>query len=362
MGNENLTAPVRKQQYTMLDLAKFLCALLVLCYHYFSEHGSLPMLIEEALSLYAVAVALFMVMGGFLVFEKLESIPGRDGRWKCVSRQVIRILKIYLLWSVVYIAYTVSRWDLSAISAGFVFSQLRQWIFNSTFYTIWFMPSLAFGLLLAFWVTEKLPRGAVWALTAAMYLVGALTLTYAKFFVAVPGSGWITDLVNTWLGGPRGWMFYGFPMIMVGRSMVKFRARREQWHSKPHWQLWMALSVISMLLLLGEALILRCLVGPTGIDMTMMMPVAGFCILGFLLSVRLPEGGYLVWMRRMSVLIFVSQRIFLTVIPDFLPQAVMDRIYGDQYLGAVVTCGGTVVFSAAVIFLSGRWKWMKNLY
>ena len=363
-----MSAEVKRQQYTMLDLAKFLCALLVLCYHYFSEHGHLPILIEEALSLYAVAVALFMVVSGFLVFDKLEGIYDRDERWRCLCRQIVRILKIYLLWSVLYLIYRISKWDYSVITVIYVLSQLQRWIFVSTFHTIWFMPSLALGLLFTFGVIEKLPKYLVCILAMFFYLIGASNLTYAKFCVQIPGFSKLSIFVNTWLGESRGWLLYGFPLIMVGIAMVKLKSKRKAKRDgasdsyKSRWKMWMILSVVSILLMLVEALTLRHLVGSTGIDMTLMMPVTVFCILGFLLSIRLPEGKYLIWMRKMSVLIFMSQRIFLTVIPDILPQPIMERIYSNQYFGAFVICGGTILFSAGVILCSDKVKWLKNLY
>lgn len=48
---------LRKSTYYGLDVGKFLCAILILFYHYFSEHEPLPGIIDEALSLYAIAVA-----------------------------------------------------------------------------------------------------------------------------------------------------------------------------------------------------------------------------------------------------------------------------------------------------------------
>ncbi len=50
------------KSYAGLDVGKFLCALLILFYHNFTEHGPAPALLEEALSLFAVAVALFMAI------------------------------------------------------------------------------------------------------------------------------------------------------------------------------------------------------------------------------------------------------------------------------------------------------------
>ena len=158
-----------KPQYGMLDIAKFLCALLILFYHFFSENGSLPGLLEEALSTYAIAVALFMTISGFLLFRKLEELQTRQERWLAVRKQAWRTLRIYLLWSIVYVLYNISRWDFANLTVLFVLQQLRQWIFVSTFYTIWFMPALAIGLVATFWLTELAPKWTVTILAVILY-------------------------------------------------------------------------------------------------------------------------------------------------------------------------------------------------
>lgn len=76
---------------------------LILFYHYFSEHGPLPGLLNEVLSLYAVAVALFMTISGFLIFDKLSAVKETKERWKIVKHQVVRIYSIYLIWSIPYL-------------------------------------------------------------------------------------------------------------------------------------------------------------------------------------------------------------------------------------------------------------------
>ena len=116
-----------------------------------------------------------------------------------------------------------------------------------------------------------------------------------------------------------------------------------------------------MALMLVEALTLRYFFGNSGIDMTVMMVPSTFCILGFLISSKLPESGYLVWMRKMSVLIFITQRLFLTVLPDILPQAVNEAVFANNYIGVVFVCGGTIGFSALIIALSKKFKWIKYL-
>ena len=341
--------------YAGLDFGKFFCALLILLYHYFSEHGPLPGIIDEVLSLYAIAVALFMVISGFLIYNKLETIQGTNARWAVVWKQIKRILRVYLIWSIPYLIYNVCNWEWENINFSYVFWQVQGWIFKSTFYTIWFMPMLALGLILTFWLTEKLPEKVVCFLALAMYVVGALTLTYSFLGNMIPGFDLFNKFSTMWLGGSRGWLFYAFPLIMVGRFMIKVKHKME-------WKIMALLSCGSVILMLIEALSLRYVSEVhTGIDMTIMMVPTVFCILGFLISIKIPYGIYCTWMRHMSVLIFMTQRLFLTVLPACFP-TIFNAIFEDNIIGALIICGAVIVFSSLIIALSKRYKWLESLY
>lgn len=344
-----------KTQYNALDLGKFVCALLILFYHYFSEHGPVPRLLDEALSLYAVGVALFMVISGFLAFGKISVLDNYNDRRKYIFKQIRRILLIYLFWSIPYIFYQIAAWDYSSLTFEYVLAQLQRWIFGSTFYTIWFMPSLALGLCLAFCVTEKLPKILQYILPVLMYVLGSLMLTYSFLGQQIPCYETFFLFISKWLGGARGWLFFGFPLVMLGKSMVNLKI-------KMNFLFCALLSCTSVFTMLAEALILRHFVGHTGIDMTIMMVPSVFFILGALINLKLPNSNCFIWMRKMSVLIFVTQRIFLTVIPSLLSDKCNDTIFSNVWIGAVWICGGTVLFSAIVILLSKRIKWMRYLY
>ncbi len=344
-----------KKKYNGLDIGKFLCAFLILFYHYFSEHRGLPAIIEEALSLYAVAVALFMLISGFLAFNKIRNIESREDRWGVVKSQALRIFKIYLLWSIIYIIYNISRWDFQNLTVSFVLWQLQGWIFNSTFYTIWFMPALAIGLIVAFWFTEKLPAWICTTLGIVLYIVGSIMLTYSFVGDALPGFQVFKEFAETWLGGARGWLFFATPLLMLGKFAVNIKDKIKKTSA-------FILSIVSVGAILAEALVLRKFVGHTGIDMTVMMVPSVFFILMFLLNINIPDGAYGVWMRKMSVLVFMTQRIFLTVIPSLLGAGICSKLFANTYIGAIVICGGTVLFSALIIAFSKRFKFLKNLY
>ena len=333
---------ITKSVYPGIDIGKFLCAFLILFYHYFSEHGSLPGLLGEALSLYAVAVALFMTISGFLLYNKLEGIDNKEARWSIVKKQVCRIYRIYLLWSIPYLIFTIWHWDWSSISVSYIIWEVQRWVFNSTFYT--------------FWLTERLPNAAVNALGILCYMIGALSLTYQFIGYQLPGFARFVEFENLWIGGARGWLFYAFPLILVGRYLV---AHKDKMNPLPM----ACLSCCCTLVMLAEALLIRKISGGhTGIDLTIMMIPTVFCILSFLISLRLPVGRYCAWMRKMSTLIFMTQRLFLTVLPEIFPFLFNTCIAVNPFMCFAAMCGGTVLCSLLILQISKSNYCIRLLY
>lgn len=351
--NENVIGTRKK--YAMIDVAKFLCALVILFYHWFSEHGPVFWLFEEALSLYAVCVALYMLISGFLTYDKLSRVTDEKEKWLIVKRQVLRILKIYLLWSVPYLVYTISHWNFAALTFKALFWTVQAWVFSSTFYTIWFMPSLAVGTLLSFLLMQKLPRPIVYTLAVACFLLGSAQMTYSFVWEGTVVGDAVIAFSGRWLGGARGWLFFGFPLVTLGEVFVRYKKKAKPVRAA-------VFAVMGMVLLLTEAIVLRIAVGGTGIDLCLTMPLAVFLILTFLVSVELPDHPIYGWMRKMSLLIFVSQRLFITVLWKVLPLAMKTGVLANPYLGAVVFCGMTIAFSAAILALSRKMPILKNLY
>lgn len=93
----------------------------------------------------------------------------------------------------------------------------------------------------------------------------------------------------------------------------------------------------------------------------MMIPTV-FSILGFLISICLLNGKYAKWMRNMSTLIFMSQRLFLTVLPGIFPALFNTYITVNPFMCFVVMCGGTVLFSLLVMQISKSEYYIRLLY
>ena len=91
----------RKKQYCGLDLLKFIMALLVAARHmiqvFYPAESRWRLVIGSWLS--NLAVPVFFIIAGFLLFRK---IPEKRGGWSTVWRYAWRIVKLYVLWCVIY--------------------------------------------------------------------------------------------------------------------------------------------------------------------------------------------------------------------------------------------------------------------
>lgn len=294
-----------------------------------------------------------MVISGFLLYDKLLVIDDEHERLIVVKKQVFRILQVYLIWSVPYLIYSVLRWDFSTITLKFVLWKIQRGVFGSTFHTIWFMPALAIGTLLSFFIVEKLPKWVVILLAVCAYAVGALNSTYSFLVSDYPWYDRMHSFISVWLNGDRGQFLFGFPLVTVGYFIAANKNKARPILSG-------VLSFVCMGGLLTEGLILRRFVGHTGIDLTIFMIPTTIFITAFLISLPLPWFTGCVWMRRMSVLIFMSQRLFLTVLPNV--SSTINRLYESQMISFAIVCGGTISLSALIIAASAEWKCLKALY
>ena len=61
-----------QKNYNMMDIAKFLSAILLVCAHTASERVELPRILDLLCSFYIITVPFFFIASAFLFFQKLE--------------------------------------------------------------------------------------------------------------------------------------------------------------------------------------------------------------------------------------------------------------------------------------------------
>ncbi len=165
----------RKKQYCGLDLLKFVMAVLVAARHmiqvFYPAESRWRLLIGSWLS--NLAVPVFFIIAGFLLFRK---IPEKRGGWSTVWRYAWRIVKLYVLWCVIYWPIDIYNWyHGTATIAETVKAYIHSFFVSSTIAQLWYLPALALAVLIV-WTGYRLGL-RVWMLlllTGALFVFGCV--------------------------------------------------------------------------------------------------------------------------------------------------------------------------------------------
>lgn len=139
-----------KKQYCGLDLLKFIMAVLVAARHmiqvFYPAESRWRLIIGSWLS--NLAVPVFFIIAGFLLFRKIPDTDKKSG-WPVVGRYAWRIVKLYLLWCVIYWPIDIFNWyHGTATILETLKAYVHSFFFSSTIAQLWYLPALAVAALI----------------------------------------------------------------------------------------------------------------------------------------------------------------------------------------------------------------------
>ena len=177
-----------------------------------------------------------------------------------------------------------------------------------------------------------------------------------KFVVAETPIGSFYDIYDTIFLTSRNGVFNGVPFIFMG-SLIS------QKDIKPSVKGFFKYAIpagISLALLIAEAFVLKLKFNVTGMDIgVFIVPFIYFFIMA-VLNLDIKENKLWIWFRKLSLLIFVTQRLFLSALPDMFP-TIFEKIYANSYVGLIAVIGMTIAFSVVLILLSKKIKFIKKM-
>lgn len=340
-------------QYGMIDFVKFLGALLIVIAHYVTENaqGRINSFIDYAISLYVIVVPFFFCSAGFLLFIKVFAIS--EKAWIIVKKYCQRILRIYLSWSVVYIAFKVATWIRFGVTCTEVTKYILNAICYSTYKTIWFLPALCIGVLLSYVFVTKLGVKRTAFIAVIFYLVGASGVSYS--FIIEKNRVLSNALaVYTYIfESTRNGFFNGFPFVMAGACIAYELQQGKQ--LKPFFNF--ACTCIFGIAFVAEAFILKLKFGAINANTLLFLVPFTYFFVKLLISFPVSSGGVLRWMRKMSTTIFLCQRIYLSALPALLPESFFAAVLrGNPYIGCIYVLSMTIISAEALILLSRKSK------
>lgn len=337
-----------------MDVGKFICAILILSAHFAAERASFPTLLDYAFSIYVIAVPFFYTASGFLLFDRFHRAPRSEHRGLLV-RNVKRIAVVYLAWSLIYFGFVLLGWIRTGVSTATVLRYLHTSLVFTTYPTIWFLPALAVGLAATYFLSRRLSVEVVFLLGLVAYVLGAAGYSYSFVQEGLPLLESAYRAYSEVFVTTRNGLFNGFPFVALGALLASRSARLSL-------RLSGFLTAASLALVAVEAFALRVFFQNVGADTVFALIPFTFFLFEFLLALELKDSPVYRQLRSLSVLVFVSQRLFLTALPSILPVQVMDILTANSYVGLVAIILLTVGFSLAVLKASERIRTLRVLY
>ena len=223
LGKEEIMT--EKRLYNGLDIVKLGLALLVAARHmiqiFYPPESKWRLLIGGCLS--NLAVPVFFIIAGFFLFQKVDREQPESSR-KAVFRYCGRILKLYILWSVLYLPLDYHNWyynpDRNVGKA--VFNYIQCFFFGSTTVQLWYLPAVLVACLLVWFCYQKGAKiGHLLVAGWILFTIGCmcdnwyynhrfpeklmeLLLLYFRYFLTV-----------------RNGLFYGFFFVSLGLWFAK---------------------------------------------------------------------------------------------------------------------------------------------
>ena len=338
------------KQYKSLDVAKFICAILIIILHTapFSSYSKILTFGFRNI-ITVIAVPFFFVTSGFLAFKKADNLNQQE-RDSYIKAYLRRLIIMYLIWSAVYFAFVVIKWNRKGFSASLVFEYIRDFFFEGSYSTIWFLPALISAVFLVYLLRRKLSYRVIFILSCVIHLFTLGGSSYYGLVTKIPLIKMAYDLYYSFFDTIKNGVCFGLVYVSMGALLAEKETSTGTDVSAAKAFLQMA--VFAVLLAIEEFLIAYLDWNIRGVDTTIMLVPFSCALMKFLLTIELNvSSAVCAAMRKYSILLFLCQRIPLSVIDLFLS----DTIIGTNsllYFTAVLSV--TFLLSHIIIKVSKK--------
>ncbi|UOO37042.1 acyltransferase family protein [Oscillospiraceae bacterium CM] len=325
------------------DLLKFLLALLVVARH--AVQGAYPassaawLFVVEWLS--NLAVPCFFIISGSLLFGRADVTAAT------VKKYLRRILRLYALWSLLYLPFTVYGW----LSGGRpmwenLLQYAQQLVFASDIVQLWYLPALFFAVAaLALLLKLGISRRAILLMAFVLLLIGAIGDSPA-LLARFPDAERFFNAYNAVFLTTRNGLFYGLFYTALGMRLGQTAARCRT-------AVLAAIFAVSLAVMFVEASVLH------SVNMLVSAVPAAWALVR--LCERVPaiiNRGWAVLLRMASSLIYYDH-ILAVIALTLLWRLIGVSPNGEAAVLAAVTVSALVSLAAVALSRRRAFRWLR---
>lgn len=205
------------KEYKVVDVMKLVMAIVVIAIHAHPELSSVSTLVIQVTELlYSLAVPFFFMASGFLLFKKIN-LPLDDEGDQRIKRYLLKIVKLYLLWTAIYLPMSVLGFvnDGTSLMKSVLIFVRNVLLVGENFmsWPLWYLLALIVAVLIIWGLLKlRMPRRIILLLSVITALVG-VGLDYCH------ENGMFQTLTNPYFAlfaKTRNGLFVGFLYVALG--------------------------------------------------------------------------------------------------------------------------------------------------
>ena len=345
------------KQYKTVDLFKFICAFLIIVLHTapFSSYSKL-LTFGFRNVVTVVAVPFFFVASGFIAFSKINSLETEEEKNKYMIKHSKRLVLMYLIWSAIYFVFVLINWIQNGFTGWALLEYVKDFFFDGSFLTIWFLPAVLTATLIVFFLRKKLSYKTIFLIAIPFYIFTLFGSSYYGLIDNVSIVGNIYDAYYSFFDSIKNGVCFGFIYVALGAYIAqnKDNIKIKNSHSI------IAIAVCWVLLAIEEFGVAYFGWNDRGVDTVIMLVPMSFFMMILALNLELPGSDkFYLMCRKYSLLMFLVQRIPLTITDRFMGKTI---IATNSIIYFVVVLATTLLLSFVIIKLSEKIKAFKYLY
>lgn len=227
---KQMMLPLDADKYDCVDYAKLLMAVFVVACHTYPEQSLLQEWLRSSLSqLWLMAVPLFFVFSGFLLWRKAKSLP-KSEQLARIKKFMSHSLKLYIIWTAIYLPYTIYGFYLDGVSA---MKSIAIFVVNLFFvgqnyfsWQLWYMHGMIVAGVILFALVKLNCRLRMRCIVAVVLgLLGIIVDNIIGHDVGTKAFGYFYYIFLTTNNG----LYMGFPFIMMGVFIAEKGVVRSHW-------------------------------------------------------------------------------------------------------------------------------------
>lgn len=353
---------LKKEQYNAIDLAKFLCAILVVMVH-ISPLGVSDkfVVINTAIQdgVARIAVPFFFIASGFFLYKK-TSYDNFD--MKPTKKYVIKILKLYIIWTIIYLPISIQKMIASGNNIyDEIFLYIRNSIFKGSYSHLWYLPATIIGvLILSFCISKRIKIKHILFLAAILYIIGLFAQSWfvviKPISVYAPTVWTCLKVIQAVIFTTRNGVFDAFPFLCIG---MLFAYRKIEIDMKKAVLGFFAFGF----LLVVEAITVKTFRFSIANDMYIFLVPTAFFFFYIAKNINLKNNDIYIVLRKLSSLIFYLHLLVDVTIVDISKHIFLFDI-SATCLEFAITLVITILLSLLIIKLSEckHFTWLKKIY